>query len=43
MRSIMLSSLFVSAFLTQLARADGLIYQLPANGASVSTMSTATA
>jgi hypothetical protein len=35
MRSILLAGLFVSTVLTQGARADGLIYQLPANGASV--------
>jgi len=35
MRSILLAGLFTSAFLTQMARADGLIYQLPANGVSV--------
>src|SRR5262245_8133823 len=35
MRTLLLAGLFGSAVLTQAARADGLIYQLPANGASV--------
>jgi hypothetical protein len=34
MRSILLAGLFVAAVSTPAARADGLIYQLPANGAS---------
>src|SRR5262245_57722178 len=34
MRSILLAGLVVVAVCTQAARADGLIYQLPANGAS---------
>jgi hypothetical protein len=35
MRSILLACLLVGAVLSQTARSDGLIYQLPANGASV--------
>ncbi|MGE5192849.1 MAG: hypothetical protein ACM3U2_10125 [Deltaproteobacteria bacterium] len=35
MRRIVLAGLFSFAFLTQAARADGLIYHLPANGSSV--------
>ncbi len=35
MRSIVLAGLFISACATQVVRGDGLIYQLPANGASV--------
>jgi len=35
MRSLRLAGLLSFVFLTAVARADGLIYQLPANGTSV--------
>jgi hypothetical protein len=40
MRSIVVAGLFVAATSTQLAHADGLIYQLPKDGTSVTFEST---